>query len=74
MDAPSHIVDAVARLKAAFLEIPGTQLSLVHASRLSGLEQDTCGIVLAALEDARFLRRAPNGLFICRGSDSPLSD
>ena len=65
------VAEALERLKAVFVEIPGTQLSLADASRLSGLERTTCRFVLEALEDARFVSRARNGLFVRRSSDSP---
>jgi hypothetical protein len=35
MDSPL-ITEAIERLKAVFAEVPGTQLSLAEASRLSG--------------------------------------
>ena len=66
----SRVVDAVQRLKGVFLEMPATQLSLVDASRLSGLERNTTRLILEALEDARFLRRASNGLFIRQSMDA----
>jgi hypothetical protein len=66
-----RVEEAVQKLKGVFLEVPGTQLSLIDASRLSGLERNTCRMILEALEDVRFLRRAPNGLFVRRESPSP---
>ncbi len=74
MQPTARIADAVTRLKGVFLEIPGTQLSITDACRLSGLEMTTCGVLLEALEDARFLRRARNGLFTRREADTPLAD
>ena len=71
--AQPSVAEAVQRLKAVFGEIPGTQLSLADASRLSGLERTVCRFVLEALEDARFLTRGRNGLFIRRSLDSPWS-
>ena len=68
-----RVEEAVQKLKDVFLEIPGTQLSLVDASRLSGLERNTCRMILEALEDVRFLRRAPNGLFVRREGDQTSS-
>jgi DNA-binding IclR family transcriptional regulator len=65
-----RVVEAVQRLKGVFLEAPATQMSLVDASRLSGLERNTTRLILEALEDARFLRRASNGLFMRRSLDS----
>ena len=73
MDPTPHVTEALDRLKSVFLEIPGTQLSLAEASRLSGLKRDTCRIILEALEDTRFLARGRNGLFFRRSLDSPLS-
>jgi hypothetical protein len=73
MHPTPRVTEALDRLKNVFLEIPGTQLSLADASRLSGLERDTCRIILEALEDTRFLARGRNGLFVRRSWDSPLS-
>ena len=70
-EANPRVADAVQRLKGVFLEAPSTQMSLVDASRLSGLERNTTRLILEALEDARFLRRASNGLFTRRILDSP---
>lgn len=69
-EATPRVADAVQRLKGVFLESPATQLSLVDASRLSGLERNTTRLILEALEDARFLRRAHNGLFIRRSVET----
>ena len=73
MHPTPRVTEALDRLKNVFLEIPGTQLSLADAARLSGLERDTCRIILEALEDTRFLARGRNGLFVRRSYDSPLS-
>lgn len=72
-EAPPRVVEAVQRLKGVFLEAPATQMSLVDAARLSGLERRTTRLILEALEDARFLRRAPNGLFTRRHVETPAS-
>ena len=66
-----RVEEAVIRLKGSFLEMPGTQLTVRDAARLTGLEDDTCRIILSALEDARFLRRRLNGVFVQRTSESP---
>ena len=63
------ITDAVNRLKGTFLEIPGTKLKPAEAARLCGLEPPVCGIVLDALKDAGFLRRASDGSFTRAGSE-----
>jgi hypothetical protein len=65
-----RVEEAVQRLKGVFLEIPDTHLSLVDASRMSGLERSTCRMILEALEDVRFLKREPNGLFVRRTADT----
>ena len=72
MGRPTLESQAIEQLKSLFLESPGTQLSLDSASRLAGLERETCRAVLAALEDTRFLARGRNGLFVRRGADSPI--
>jgi len=69
MHATPRVVDAVQRLKGIFLEMPGTRLSMADATRLSGLERPVCRIVLEALEDARFLKRNHEGVFMRRTSD-----
>ena len=69
--ATPRVADAVQRLKGVFLETPATQMSLVDASRLAGLERNTTRLILEALEDARFLRRASNGLFMRRSFETP---
>jgi hypothetical protein len=67
------VTDAVERLKNLYLEVPGTQLSLDDASRLSGVERPLCLAGLEALEAAHFLARGRNGLFVRRTSDSPMA-
>jgi hypothetical protein len=67
------VTDAVERLKNLYLEVPGTQLSLDDASRLSGLERPLCLAVLEALEATHFLARGRNGLFVRRTLDSPMA-
>jgi hypothetical protein len=70
MDPTIRVAEALHRVKGVFLEVPGTQLSLAQASRLSGLEPDMCESVLLALEDAHFLKRARDGRFCRRTNDS----
>jgi len=65
------ITEAVERLKGVFLEIPGTQLTLADASKLSGLDHPVCQVVLETLEDARFLTRGRDGRYQRRTADSP---
>jgi DNA-binding IclR family transcriptional regulator len=71
MEMNTRVAVATERLKNLFLEIPGTQLSAADAARLAGLDETTCQPILEALEQARFLARRPDGLFVRRTSDSP---
>jgi hypothetical protein len=68
-----HVADAVHLLKAVFSEIPGTRLTVQQVTRLSGLDQAMCEVVLGALEDTRFLRRGTDGRYQRRSGDSPYS-
>jgi hypothetical protein len=66
-----RVVDAVARLKGVFQEVPGTHLSIGQAARLTGLEPTLCESVILALEDANVLKRTRDGRYIYRTTDSP---
>ena len=68
-----RVIDAIDQLKAVFLEIPGTRLTVGQASRLSGVELPMCGILLGALTDAGFLKQKVGGVFVRSGTDSPRS-
>src|SRR5947199_5609588 len=70
MEASPRVADAVQRLKGIFLEMPGTQLSMADATRLSGLERPVCRIVLEALEESHFLKRRRDGVFMRQTPDS----
>jgi hypothetical protein len=70
MEPGLRVVDAMQRVKGVFLEIPGTRLTPAETARLSGLDSPLCRFVLAALEDAQFLRRGRDGLYARRTSDS----
>jgi hypothetical protein len=63
--------EALSRLRGAFLEMPGVQLTLHDAAKLTGLEHDLCCAIIGALEDARFLHRRRNGSFVRRSPESP---
>ena len=70
MDSGPRVAEAVQRLKGVFLEIPGTRLTVADASRLAGLDRPVCQLVLIALEDAHFLTRARDGLYLRSTVDS----
>jgi DNA-binding IclR family transcriptional regulator len=71
MPGTMRVEEAVLRLKATFLEMPGTTLTLSDAARLTGLEHHTCRVILAALENGRFVRQRHDGTFVQRSSESP---
>ena len=55
-------VEAVARrVLAEFEEMPGLALTPRQASRLFGLDQDVCTIVLDTLVDLAYLRQTGTG-------------
>jgi len=64
MDAGARVADAVQRLKGVFTEIPGMRLTVADASRLSGLDRPVCQLLLIALEEAHFLKRRRDGLYV----------
>lgn len=51
----------VHRVREEFKEMPGLRLTLAQATRLWGLERETCRMVIDALVDAAFLRWTPAG-------------
>jgi hypothetical protein len=61
--AQPPFADAVTRVRAEFLEMPGMQLTLAQAARLCHLEPRFCETVLTALVDAKFLARTRNERF-----------
>ena len=65
------VVDWLQLIRAEYLEIPGLQLTQPQAQRLWGLDAATCGALLAALIDARFLRRTRNGAYARADFDKP---
>ena len=60
-------VDAVAdRVRAEFVEMPGLSLTVRQASRLFGLDQDVCRLVVDRLVRSDFLRGSSAGA-VARG-------
>ena len=56
-------LDAVIhRVREEFIEMPGLRLTPAQATRLWGLEIETCNAVIAALVETAFLRRTAAGL------------
>lgn len=65
MNCPAP-ADMVERARAEYLEMPGLKMTAAQASRLLGLDQETCMCVLDALVREGFLVRASDGRFVCR--------
>ena len=51
----------VHRIREEFREMPGLRLTPAQATRLWGLERETCRIVIDALVAAAYLRWTPAG-------------
>jgi response regulator of citrate/malate metabolism len=64
------VSELIQRLRGMFRDVPGTQLSIKDAARLSGIERSTCRHILEALADMRFLIRGGDGTFTLRQGDT----
>jgi len=65
--APDHVRgkdDVMRRVQGEFLEMPGLRLTEAQARRLWGLDAASCGALLGALVDAKFLFRTRDGAFM----------
>ena len=51
-------------IQSEYQQLPGLRLTLAQAQRLWHLDRNMCNALLAALVDARFLSRAPDGTFV----------
>jgi DNA-binding IclR family transcriptional regulator len=56
-----NLMAVAQRVLSEFEEMPGMTLSLRQASRLFGLSEDACRVVLDILVDAAYLRQTPSG-------------
>jgi hypothetical protein len=56
--------EVLRRVQGEFLEMPGLRLTEAQARRLWGLDEASCGALLGALVDAKFLFRARDGAFM----------
>ncbi len=62
---PIFAIDEVLRrVQGEFLEMPGLRLTEAQARRLWGLDAPSCGALLGALVDAKFLFRTRDGAFM----------
>ena len=66
------IEDALNRLRAEFLEMPGMHLKPEQVQRLCGVERGLCQTVLDSLVDAKFLRVSADGQY-ARVTDGEMS-
>jgi len=56
-----NVEEVARRVLAEFEEMPGLALTPRQASRLFGLDQDVCKIVLDTLVDLAYLRQTTSG-------------
>ena len=60
--------DILIRICAEYTEMPGLNLRRDQARRLWGLDDTTCGQLLDALVESRFLQRRTDGRYVRTGS------
>jgi hypothetical protein len=56
--------EVLRRVQGEFLEMPGLRLTEPQARRLWGLDAASCGALLGALVEAKFLFRTRDGAFM----------
>jgi hypothetical protein len=56
--------ETLRRVQGEFLEMPGLRLTEAQARRLWNLDAASCGALLGALVDAKFLFRTRDGAFM----------
>lgn len=57
---------AVTRIQIEYIEMPDVGLTIAQIRRLCGLPQEACESAVAALQQAGFLWRGPDGTFVRR--------
>jgi hypothetical protein len=57
------IQEALERIRAEFIEMPGMRLTAPQVQRLCGIDPLVCEAVLRALVDSRFLARHEDGIY-----------
>ena len=62
--ADTHMADWIQLVRAEYLEMPGLSLTKWQLQRLCSLDPVTTEAVLAALVDAKCLRRTDRGAFV----------
>jgi hypothetical protein len=61
---PIRVEEVLRRVQGEFLEMPGLRLTEAQARRLWGLDEASCGALLGALVEKKFLFRARDGTFM----------
>jgi hypothetical protein len=69
-DTPGYR-QALHRIRAEYLEMPGMRLTPEQVRRLSGVEASICDQVLEELVRAKFLRLGADGTFVRTSDDGP---
>jgi hypothetical protein len=64
--------EVLRRVQGEFMEMPGLCLTEAQARRLWGLDEASCGALLSALVDAKFLFRTHSGAFMRVETAAPL--
>ena len=67
------VQDVIDRIRAEFLEMPGLRLTEAQARRMWGLDEASCGALLGALVDAKFLFKTRDGAFMRVEYATPLT-
>jgi DNA-binding IclR family transcriptional regulator len=63
-DQTPLVAEALIRIKGMIAEMPGTEWTVGHAERLSGLDNSICRAILDALLQAGFLTQRANGSYV----------
>jgi hypothetical protein len=64
--------EVLRRVQGEFMEMPGLRLTEAQARRLWGLDEASCGALLRALVDAKFLFQTHSGAFMRVETAAPL--
>lgn len=64
MHSTLHLPEALVRIQAEFVEMPGLKLTARQVQRLCGLQRDCCETALATLVRLRVLVQAADGAYL----------
>lgn len=74
VSADTHITKWLQLIRAEYEEIPGLNLTKPQVQRLWGLDDITAEALIAALVDAKFLRRTHREAFVRADAGEPSRD